>query len=77
MQGTLLPDECLELALLEVLTRARPTPHRAAIAPHRIPLGLLLLSRQQLTALQLRTALETQRAAGRSSDPGHAKSRKQ
>jgi len=36
--------ECLELALHEVLTRARPMSHRAAIAPHRIPLGLLLLS---------------------------------
>jgi Type II secretion system (T2SS), protein E, N-terminal domain len=55
--------ECLELALLEVLTRARPTPHSATIAPHRIPLGLLLLSRQQLTAPQLRTALEAQRDA--------------
>jgi hypothetical protein len=59
--------ECLELALHEVLTRARPAPHRAAIAPHRIPLGLLLLSRQQLSAAQLRTALEAQRAAGSSS----------
>jgi hypothetical protein len=56
--------ECLELALLEVLTRARPVPHSAAIAPHRIPLGLLLLSRQQLTAAQLRTALDAQREAG-------------
>ena len=54
--------ECLERALLEVLG-ARPVPHRAATAPHRIPLGLLLLSRQQLTAEQLRTALEAQRAA--------------
>jgi hypothetical protein len=59
--------ECLELALLAVLTQARPTPHRAAIGPHRIPLGLLLLSRRQLTALQLRTALEAQRAADRGS----------
>jgi hypothetical protein len=57
--------ECLELALLEVLGRARPVAHRAASAPHRIPLGLLLLSRQQLTAEQLRTALEAQRQAGR------------
>jgi hypothetical protein len=31
---------------------------------HRVPLGLLLLSRQQLTAEQLRVALEAQRAAG-------------
>ena len=57
--------DCLERALLEALGRARPVPHRAAAAPHRIPLGLLLLSRQQLTAEQLRTALEAQRAAGR------------
>ena len=69
MQGTLYcRTECLELALLEVLTRARPTPHRAGTAPHRIPLGLLLLSRQQLTAAQLRTALEAQRAAGHGSN---------
>jgi hypothetical protein len=57
-------SECLEVALLEVLERAGSIPHRAAVAPHRIPLGLLLLSRQQLTAAQLRIALEAQRAAG-------------
>jgi hypothetical protein len=57
--------ECLELALLEVLTRARRGPNQATIAPHRVPLGLLLLSRRQLTAAQLRTALEAQRAAAR------------
>jgi hypothetical protein len=57
--------ECLELALIEVFGRARPVPRHAAIASHRIPLGLLLLSRGQLTAEQLRTALEAQRAAGR------------
>jgi len=54
--------ECLELALIEFLGRARPVSRRA-IASHRIPLGLLLLSRQQLTAAQLRTALEAQRGA--------------
>jgi len=37
---------------------------RNIVAPHRIPLGLLLLSRQQLTADQLRTALDRQRTAG-------------
>jgi hypothetical protein len=57
--------ECLELALIEFLGRARPISRRAAIAAHRIPLGLLLLSRQQLTAAQLRTALKAQRAASR------------
>jgi len=64
--------ECLELALVEFLGRARPVSRRATIAAHRIPLGLLLLSRQQLTAAQLRTALETQRAAHR--DVGKRKS---
>lgn len=56
--------ECLELALLESLARGDSAP-RAAVRPHRIPLGLLLLSRQQLTAEQLRTALEAQRTAER------------
>lgn len=56
--------ECLELALAEFLVRARPVPSRAAKAAHRVPLGLLLLSRQQLSAAQLRVALAAQRAAG-------------
>lgn len=56
--------ECLELALLEFL-REDSVPRRAEVRPHRIPLGLMLLSRQQLTAEQLRTALEAQRAAVR------------
>src|SRR3981081_1003907 len=47
--------ECLELALIEVLSRARATSQPTAVASHRVPLGLLLLSRQQLTAAQLRT----------------------
>jgi len=59
-------SECLELALLEAFAKARPVSRRATIATHRIPLGLLLLSRQQLTAAQLRTALDAQRSAGRS-----------
>jgi hypothetical protein len=57
--------ECLEQALAEALERTRPISRRRTIAAHRIPLGLLLLSRQQLTADQLRSALEAQRAAGR------------
>jgi hypothetical protein len=57
--------ECMELALTDFIARVRPAPSRAAIASHRIPLGLLLISRQQLTATQLRTALEAQRATGR------------
>jgi hypothetical protein len=53
--------ECLELALSEILVQAQPVFRRAAAAAHRVPLGLLLLSRQQLTATQLRTALQAQR----------------
>jgi hypothetical protein len=58
--------ECLERALIELLGASRSSPRRAAQASHRVPLGLLLLSRQQLTAEQLRAALEAQRAGSRS-----------
>lgn len=55
--------ECLERALCGILEREPPTLRR--ITPvHRRPLGLLLLSRQQVTGEQLRTALELQRRAG-------------
>jgi hypothetical protein len=57
--------ECLEQALAEFLARVRSASRHNAIASHRVPLGLLLLSRQQLTAEQLRTGLEAQRTAGR------------
>src|SRR5579872_3725147 len=57
-------EECIERALLETLRRfrfvAQPT-----VASHRVPLGLLLLSRQQLTVEQLRAALAAQSHAGR------------
>jgi hypothetical protein len=53
--------ECLEQALTEIL-RARPAVQRSAMG-HRVPLGLLLLSRQQLTQEQLRIALQVQRKA--------------
>lgn len=56
--------ECLELALAEILRQEHLQVRREAAPSHRIPLGLLLLSRQRLTADQLRTALETQRHAG-------------
>ena len=56
--------ECMELALIEFFGRERTSSRRTAIAAHRIPLGLLLLSRKQVTAAQLHTALEAQRAAG-------------
>lgn len=57
--------DCLERALTEVLHRGQPGWQRDSAVSHRVPLGLLLLSRQQLTAAQLRTALEQQRQAGR------------
>jgi len=56
--------DCLQGALAEVLGRERPGARREAGVSHRVPLGLLLLSRQQLTAEQLRTALELQCTAG-------------
>lgn len=56
-------DDCLERVLTAALGRVQPAPPRAS-ARHRIPLGLLLLSRQQLTAEQLRIALAAQRDAG-------------
>lgn len=56
--------ECLERAVLEVLGQGQPASRRVLVAGHRVPLGLLLLSRQQLTAAQLRTGLAMQRAAG-------------
>lgn len=57
--------ECLERALCGELAKGRYAPARSALAAHRIPLGLILVSRQQLTAGQLRIALAEQRAAGR------------
>ncbi len=56
--------ECLEQILGENLRRVRVAPRSGAVLSHRVPLGLLLLSREQLTAIQLRTALDAQRAAG-------------
>lgn len=65
MQGsTYCIDRCLERALTYALQRLHSAP-KAAVAAHRVPLGLLLLSRQQLTVEQLRQALGAQRAAGR------------
>lgn len=56
--------ECFELALAEILRKENSVPHRELAPSHRIPLGLLLLSRRQLTPEQLRTALEAQRHGG-------------
>jgi hypothetical protein len=56
-------DECLEPVLTHALEHAAPAARR--MPSHRIPLGLLLLSRQQITQDQLHTALEAQLTAGR------------
>jgi hypothetical protein len=58
-------SECLEHVLVEILRRERSVPRLELVQSHRVPLGLLLLSRQQVTAAQLKTTLEAQRAAGR------------
>ena len=55
--------DCLERALQHELQR-EPPAKKPVVSPHRIPLGLLLLSRRQVTSEQLRCALETQRMAG-------------
>jgi len=56
-------DDCLRYALTAALRRLVP-PAERSVLPHRIPLGLLLLSRQQLAAEQLQMALAAQRNAG-------------
>jgi hypothetical protein len=56
--------ECLQMAITEILEREQSVSRREASPPHRVPLGLLLLSRQQLTTEQLRAALEGQRNSG-------------
>jgi Type II secretion system (T2SS), protein E, N-terminal domain len=55
--------ECLEQAVGNLLRPPRFTKTGTAAA-HRIPLGLILLSRQQLLPEQLHAALEAQRLAG-------------
>lgn len=56
-------DRCLEQALADALFRIQSAPQKKP-KRHRIPLGLILISRQQLTAEQLRIALEAQRREG-------------
>jgi hypothetical protein len=55
---------CFESAACEDFARACAPVTATAPPRHRIPLGLLMLSRQQLTAEQLRTAIDAQTAAG-------------
>jgi hypothetical protein len=52
----------LESALRDAFRRDHSASKRTA--PHRIPLGLLLLSRHHISAEQLRSALDAQRSAG-------------
>ena len=53
-------EHCFEKALADAFHGVRNVqPHQSV--SHRIPLGLLLLSRQQLTVEQLQSALEWQR----------------
>jgi hypothetical protein len=57
-------DRCLEGALAgAIVDRSRVRSRMPAY--HRIPLGLLLIAREQITGAQLRTALAAQSAAGR------------
>jgi len=53
---------CAEPAIRRCLDQLRSRPTQARRHPHRIPLGLLLLSRGELSESQLQTALEAQRA---------------
>jgi hypothetical protein len=55
--------ECMELALIEILGQGQSVSRRDSQASYLVPLGLLLLSRQQLTVEQLRFALEAQKNA--------------
>lgn len=56
--------KCLERALSEALPWARIVRTRTVPVAHRMPLGLMLLSCEQLTGEQLRAALHAQRSAG-------------
>ena len=56
-------EHCLEPALEEMIVRTQSGRQSSRVA-HRVPLGLLLVSRRQLTPEQLRAALETQRREG-------------
>jgi hypothetical protein len=65
-------EECMERALRDAVDRLDLVAKRVS-APHRIPLGLLLLSRQQLTADQLRAASGS--GCRRSASPASSRSR--
>jgi hypothetical protein len=63
-QSSYCVEGCLERALADLLRRTQSLSATVRTR-HRIPLGLVLLSRQQLTLEQLRAALEAQQTAGR------------
>lgn len=54
---------CLQNAVLNVLSRLPPLSRQSRVR-HRIPLGLLMLARGQITARQLQLALAAQKASG-------------
>ncbi len=56
--------ECWEQAAYEQLTALIERSGRAKAPHHRVPLGLLMLSRGDITATQLQTALAAQRREG-------------
>jgi len=56
---------CFESAARQYFARLCATVFSAPPVRHRVPLGLLMISRGQLTNQQLRSALEAQRANGR------------
>jgi len=66
LQGTrYCAPQCFENAMCQCLGRILTAAVPAMAVRHRIPLGLLLLSRGQLTNPQLRSALEAQKQSGR------------
>jgi len=57
--------QCFESALQRCFSRLSAAASTSPPVQHRIPLGLLMLSRGQLTNRQLRSALEAQSTSGR------------
>lgn len=55
---------CFELAAEALFRRLLPSPETARRKAHRIPIGLLLLSRGTINSAQLKTALDLQREHG-------------
>ena len=56
--------DCFQEGVFHYLQVAAIAPPRSDIRPNRLPLGLVLLSTGEITAEQLRTALDLQRTAG-------------